>query len=149
MNLRRRIIDLIRPDGPRDLPDFRRRVEWLMLLRLMVTTLLLGLTIFFQLRESGSFFDHPTTPLYILIGTTFLLSLIYAFSLPLIPDLWLFSHFQVMVDVVYDTVLIHFTGGASSIFTLLYIFPIITSGILHMRRGALLPAAATSMLFGD
>ena len=119
-----------------------------MLLRLMVTTLLLGITIFFQLRESREFFIHPATPLYILIGTTFLLSLIYAFSLPLIPDLWVFSYFQVMVDVVYATVLIHFTGGASSVFTLLYIFPIITSGILHMRRGALLTAAATSVLFG-
>lgn len=148
MNLSQRIIDLIRPDGPWDGPDFRRRVEWLMLLRLMVTTLLLGITIFFQLRESREFFIHPATPLYILIGTTFLLSLIYAFSLPLIPDLWVFSYFQVMVDVVYTTVLIHFTGGASSVFTLLYIFPIITSGILHMRRGALLTAAATSVLFG-
>jgi two-component system sensor histidine kinase PilS (NtrC family) len=119
-----------------------------MLLRLMVTTLLLGITIFFQLRETLDFFVHPATPLYILIGTTFLLSLIYAFSLPLIPDLWGFSYFQVMVDVVYDTVLIHFTGGASSIFTILYIFPIITSGILHLRRGALLTAAVTSVLFG-
>ncbi len=60
----------------------------------------------------------------------------------------MFSYFQVMVDVVYATVLVHFTGGASSIFTLLYIFPIITSGILHMRRGALLTAAATTVLFG-
>jgi two-component system sensor histidine kinase PilS (NtrC family) len=148
VNFRRRIIDLIRPDGPWDGPDFRRRVEWLMLLRLMVTTLLLGITIFFQLRETGDSFISPATPLYILIGTTFLLSFIYAFSLPLIPDLWMFSYFQVMVDVVYATVLIHFTGGASSIFTLLYIFPIITSGILHMRRGALLTAAVTSVLFG-
>lgn len=148
MNIGRRITELIRPDGFWDGPDFRRRVEWLMLLRLMVTTLLLGITIFFQLRESRDFFIHPATPLYILIGTTFLLSLIYAISLPLIPDLWMFSYFQVMVDVVYATVLVHFTGGASSIFTLLYIFPIITSGILHMRRGALLTAAATSVLFG-
>lgn len=148
MNLSRRIIDLIRPEGPWNGPEFRRQVEWLMLLRLMVTTLLLGITIFFQLRETLDFFVHPATPLYILIGTTFLLSLIYAFSLPLIPDLWGFSYFQVMVDVVYDTVLIHFTGGASSIFTILYIFPIITSGILHLRRGALLTAAVTSVLFG-
>jgi len=148
VNLSRRIIDLIRPEGPWNGPEFRRQVEWLMLLRLMVTTLLLGITIFFQLRETLDFFVHPATPLYILIGTTFLLSLIYAFSLPLIPDLWGFSYFQVMVDVVYDTVLIHFTGGASSIFTILYIFPIITSGILHLRRGALLTAAVTSVLFG-
>ncbi|MGB6065739.1 MAG: ATP-binding protein [Desulfomonilaceae bacterium] len=148
MNLGRRMVELVRPDAQWDGPEFRRRVEWLMLLRLMVTTLLLGITIVFQLRTSGDYLVNPATPLYILIGTTFLLSLIYAFSLPLIPDLWMFSYFQVMVDVVYATVLIHFTGGASSIFTLLYIFPIITSGILHMRRGALLTAAATSVLFG-
>ncbi len=145
MNLGRRMVELVRPDAQWDGPEFRRRVEWLMLLRLMVTTLLLGITIVFQLRTSGDYLVNPATPLYILIGTTFLLSLIYAFSLPLIPDLWMFSYFQVMVDVVYATVLIHFTGGASSIFTLLYIFPIITSGILHMRRGALLTAAATSV----
>jgi two-component system, NtrC family, sensor histidine kinase PilS len=144
----RSLVKLIRPKGPTDGPEFRRRVEWFMLLRLMVMTLLLVTTIVFQLRGTGDFFIDPAIPLYILIGTTFLLSLIYAFSLPLIPDLWTFSFFQVMVDVIYATVLIHFTGGASSVFTLLYIFPIITSGILHLRRGAIVTASAACLLFG-
>lgn len=148
MFLFRSLVKLIRPKGPTDGPEFRRRVEWFMLLRLMVMTLLLVTTIVFQLRGTGDYFIDPAIPLYILIGTTFLLSLIYAFSLPLIPDLWTFSFFQVMVDVIYATVLIHFTGGASSVFTLLYIFPIITSGILHLRRGALVTASAACLLFG-
>jgi two-component system sensor histidine kinase PilS (NtrC family) len=148
MELGRKIIDLVRPEGFRSGPEFRKRVEWLMLLRLLVTTLLLAVTIFFQLRGAGDFFVHPTLPLYVLIGTIFLLSLLYAFSLPLLPDLWVFSFVQVMVDVIYATVLIHFTGGASSVFTLLYVFPIITSGVLHLRRGALLTAAAAAISFG-
>lgn len=139
---------MIRQEEYIDRPEFTRRVVWLMLLRLLVMTLLLAATIFFQFRGAGTLFIDPAIPLYILIGTTFLLSLIYAFALPLIPDLWLFSFFQVMVDVLYATVLIHFTGGASSVFTLLYIFPIITSGILHLRRGAFVTAATACILFG-
>ena len=119
-----------------------------MLLRLVVTTFLLGATLFFQLQESGSIFVDAAIPLYVLIGAIFLLSLIYALSLPVIPNLGAFSFFQIMVDVVYATVLIHFTGGATSVFTLLYIFPIISAGILNFRRGALLTASISAILFG-
>jgi two-component system, NtrC family, sensor histidine kinase PilS len=146
--LSRRIYDFVRPEGLRNGPEFRKKVEWLMLLRLLITTLLLGITIFFQLRESGEFFEYRTVPLYVLIGTTFFLSIIYAIALPLTPDLWTFSFIQVILDVLYATVLIHFTGGASSIFTILYIFPIITSGFLHFRRGALIIASVAALLFG-
>jgi two-component system, NtrC family, sensor histidine kinase PilS len=148
MPLSRKFSDLIRPEGLRNGPEFRKRVELLLLLRLMVTTLLLATTIFFQLRETGDFLVHPAIPLYVLIGTTFLLSIIYALSLPLLPDLWGFSFFQVMLDLIYATVLIHFTGGASSVFTILYLFPIITSGILHFRQGALITASVACLLFG-
>ncbi len=96
----RSLVTLIRPKEQINGPEFRKRVEWLMLLRLMVTTLLLASTIFFQLRGTGDLFVEAAIPLYILIGTTFLLSLIYTFSLSLIPDLWAFSFFQVMVDVL-------------------------------------------------
>jgi two-component system sensor histidine kinase PilS (NtrC family) len=148
LNILWRIVDLVVPEGNREGPDFRRRVEWMMLLRLVITTLLLGATIFFQFRETQTFFLDPTIPLYILVSATFFLSLIYVFSLPLIVDLWAFSFFQIIVDVFYATVVIYFTGGASSIFTLLYLFPIIASAILHYRRGALIIASLASVLFG-
>lgn len=148
MNMLWRIVGLVMPEGTRDGPEFRRRVEWMMLLRLVVTTLLLGATIFFQFRETRVFFVDPTIPLYILVGATFLLSLIYVFSLPLAADLKAFSFFQIIVDVFYVTVVIYFTGGASSVFTLLYLFPIIAAAILHFRRGALIIASMASVLFG-
>ncbi|MFH1115373.1 MAG: ATP-binding protein [Pseudomonadota bacterium] len=148
MNVIPRIINAVVPPEQKNGRDMRRRVEWLMLLRLMVTTFLLGATLFFQLQESGSIFVDAAIPLYILIGTTFLLSLIYALSLPVIPNLGAFSFFQIMVDVIYITVLIYFTGGASSVFTMLYVFTIVSAGILHFRRGALCIASVSAILFG-
>ncbi|MFH0825475.1 MAG: PAS domain S-box protein, partial [Pseudomonadota bacterium] len=129
-------------------PDLRRRVEWLILLRLLLTTLMLLATIVFQFRELREFLIDLLIPLYVLIGATFLLNLIYAVSLPLIGNLRTFSFFQVMVDVVYYTVLVYFTGGSASAFSFIYIFPIIASGIILFRRPALLTASASCVLFG-
>jgi two-component system, NtrC family, sensor histidine kinase PilS len=142
------IIDFLRPQRSNGGPEFRKRVEWLMLLRLVVTSLLLGITIVCQLREQPEVASEVTLPLYILIGAIFLLSIIYSLYLALVPDLWILSFVQVMVDLLYGTVLIHFTGGATSVFTVLYVFPILTSGILHLRRGALFTAAVASLMFG-
>lgn len=149
MSFLKRTADALLPPVPGTGPEFRRRVEWLMLLRLVVTTLLLGATLFFQLQQHGAVYVESAVPLYILIAATFTLSLIYTLALPRIPDLWQFSFFQAMVDVVYATVVIYFTGGPTSVFTLLYVFPIITSGLLHYRRGALIAASASSVLFGS
>lgn len=147
MKLFSRAIELILPPKLGQVPDYRKRVEWLILLRLVVTTFLLGATLFFQLQESHSLFVDAVVPLYVLVGTIFVLSLIYALSLPAIPHLEIFSFCQVIIDVGYATVLIYFTGGASSAFTLLYIFPIVASGILHLRRGALIIASMCSVIF--
>jgi len=148
LNVLWKAITVFLPEGTGDGADFRKRVEWLILLRLLVTVLLLGATVFFQLQETGSLFFQTVVPLYILIGATFLLSLIYTLSLSVIPNLWAFSFVQIMIDVLYATVLVYFTGGSSSVFTLMYLFPIFSSGILHFRRGAMITACASAVLFG-
>ncbi len=149
MSWRRSVIDLVQPEEVPIGPDYRKRVEWLMILRMVVTTLLLAATIFFHL-EGGTktLIDSAVVPLYVLISATFLLSLLYAVATPRITNLYGFSFFQVFVDVVYCTVLVYFTGGASSAFTPIYIFPIISSGILHFRRGAFWTASSASVFFG-
>ncbi|MBM4327190.1 MAG: PAS domain-containing protein [Deltaproteobacteria bacterium] len=142
---------IVRSIQPKELPsgpEYRKLVEWLMLLRVVVTTLLLVATIFFQLSGRATVATGVLFPLYILIATIFILSLLYALSLPRITNLWGFSFFQVIADLVYYTALVYFTGGASSAFTFIYVFPIVTSGILHFRRGAFLTAAVASILFG-
>lgn len=136
------------PPGPREGPEYRRRVEWLMLIRIFVTSFLLLLTVVLQFTPGLSFVYDPTAPIYIILGNTFVLSLLYALAVPKVSDLKAFSFLQVLIDTVYTTALVAFTGGASSIFTLLYVFPIIASGILHLKRGAIAVASASSLLFG-
>jgi two-component system, NtrC family, sensor histidine kinase PilS len=143
-----RAIYVFLPDEIRDESEFRKRVEWLILFRLVVTSLLLGATVFFQLREANPQFVEAVIPLYGLIGVTFLFSLLYALSVRVVPHIWVFSFFQIMVDAIYATVLVYFTGGSSSAFTFIYIFPIIAAGVLHLRRGALITATVAALLFG-
>jgi two-component system sensor histidine kinase PilS (NtrC family) len=149
VDLLRLLKDLIQIEETPSGPEYRKRVEWLMLLRLVVTNLLLGATIFFHLGGgTGNFGDSAVFPLYILIAATFLLALLYALATPRIHNLYGFSLFQCVVDVAYYTVLVYFTGGAWSAFTPIYVFPIISSGILHFRRGAFVVAGTAAILFG-
>ncbi len=128
--------------------DIKRAVEWLILLRLFITFSVLAITISFQFRESRYFDVNPATPLFIVVGAIFALSLLYALSLDKIGDLSKFSFFQICIDTVYSTVLVQLTGGASSSFTLLYVLPVLAAGILHLRKGALIIASMSSVLLG-
>ena len=148
MNLRRIIAGHFPDNESLSGADFAKRLQWLMLVRLIVNTLLLGATILFHVEHIDSLFAVSAVPLYILICTIFLLSLLYALALPRLRSYWGFSIFQVMVDLGYYTALVYFTGGASSPFLLIYVFPIIASGILHLRRGAYGTACLACMLFG-
>jgi two-component system sensor histidine kinase PilS (NtrC family) len=141
-------LGLDRSEGTRKTEDIKSRVEWLILLRLFITFFILAITILLQFRESRYFDDNPATPLFILVGAIFALSLLYALSLDKIGDLSKFSFFQICIDTVYSTVLVQLTGGASSSFTLLYVFPVLAAGILHLRRGALFIASMSSVLLG-
>jgi len=134
--------------GTEDNNDVRRGVEWLILLRLLITVFILSITIFFYYRQYRYFEVHPATPLFVLLGAVFALSLLYLFSLNRIADLSRFSFFQILVDTVYSTVLVQLTGGASSSFTPLYVMPILAAGILHLRKGALIIASISSVLMG-
>lgn len=128
--------------------DMRRDVEWLILLRLFITFFILAITIFFYHRENRSLELHPAIPLFVLLGAVFALSLLYALLLDRIVDLSRFSFTQLCVDTAYSTVLVQFTGGASSSFTPLYVLPILAAGILHLRRGAFLIGSMSSVLLG-
>jgi two-component system sensor histidine kinase PilS (NtrC family) len=150
VGMMRLLKDFFQPKDSPSGPEYRKRVEWLMLLRLVVTNLLLAATIFFHLSgRAGTLGDSAVFPLYILIGATFFLGLLYAVATPRVENLYGFSLFQCFVDVAYYTVLVYFTGGAWSAFTPIYIFPIISSGILHFRRGAIFTATVASILFGS
>ena len=59
----------------------RNRIKWLMFLRVVVATFLLGGTILLQLREARSLWATELVYFYRLIGLTYAFSLLYVFLL--------------------------------------------------------------------
>jgi len=137
------------PKGGEELWDsLFSKIQWLMLFRAAVVTLLLGATAIVQLRES-QFFQHvPSLYFYALIGFTYALTLIYTLLLRRIKRLRAFAYVQILGDVFFITFLIYLTGGIASIFSWVYILSIFSAGTILYRRGGLLVASASSILYG-
>jgi two-component system sensor histidine kinase PilS (NtrC family) len=125
-----------------------RNVKGLMLGRVIILTLLLTITLLFQLSEKKYFFIPLTNNFYYFIGLFYLVTIVYALSLRKIGDLYRFAIFQIGIDQIFITVLIYFTGGKESFFPITYIFSVIASSMLFYRRGALFSASLSSLLFG-
>ena len=122
-----------------------RRIRWLMGLRLVVVIIFLGSATFIQIKEEPPF---SMAPLYTLIFLTFFFSLIFSLLLNRVRQLELFCYVQIGCDLLLETGLIHYTGGLESGFSFIYIFSIIAGASLLRRRGSLLVASVSSILFG-
>jgi two-component system sensor histidine kinase PilS (NtrC family) len=125
----------------------RSRLQWLMLFRVLFTTMLLGATVLLHWqRHSLVLLDPPMLIIYGIIGATYLLTVIYA---RLFPRLSLSSHVQMQLslDAMLVTAVVYVTGGYGSVFSFLYLVVIIYSSIFMGRRGILAVAAFCSALY--
>lgn len=123
----------------------QRGLVWLIGARVVVSTLLLGSGVVFQVSAPGSL---PVDPFFFLIGLTYSLSVIYAITLPYVERRpWLLD-LQFACDAITVTAVLHFTGGIASYFPLLYALPIVGAGTLQRRAGGLRIAALSSVAFG-
>src|SRR4030042_660506 len=129
-------------------PKMLRNVKGLMLGRVIILTLLLTITLLFQLSEKKYFFIPLTNHFYYFIGLFYLVTIAYALFLRKIKDLQRFAFIQIGIDHLFITVLIYFTGGKESFFPITYIFSVIASSMMFYRRGALLSASLSSLLYG-
>jgi two-component system sensor histidine kinase PilS (NtrC family) len=128
--------------------DFKDKLKWLMLFRVLFSTLLLGSSIVLQLGDSPPPIGPPLKFLYGLIAAIFFLSIIYALLLDRVKKPILFAYVQILVDTLVVTVILFVTGSFSSIFSFLYLVVIIYSSILLSIRGTLIIAAICSIQFG-
>jgi len=110
----------------------------------VVTTLLLAaLIIQFTVGEV-----LPIDYLYIVAGTTYILTLIYIALGFMIPSRSINVMLQIAGDLLVETLLVYFTGGLDSPFSFLYLVSIITASMLLYRRGGLLAASGAVILYG-
>jgi two-component system sensor histidine kinase PilS (NtrC family) len=129
-------------------PKMLINVKALMLGRMIILTLLLTITLVFQVSENKIFFVPLTNTFYYFIGFFYLVTIVYALFLKKIKDLYRFAFSQIIIDQFFITALIYFTGGKESFFPITYIFTIIASSTILYKRGALFSASLSSFLYG-
>jgi two-component system sensor histidine kinase PilS (NtrC family) len=129
-------------------PKMLINVKALMLGRIIVLTLLLTITLVFQISEKTIFFLPLTNTFYYFIGLFYLVTIVYALFLKKVKDLYRFAFSQIIIDQFFITALIYFTGGNESFFPITYTFTIIASSMIFYKRGALFSASLASFLYG-
>jgi two-component system sensor histidine kinase PilS (NtrC family) len=110
----------------------------------IVTTLLLAsLIIQFTVREL-----LPINYIYLTAGLAYALTLVYIGVGQLLGSRRVNLMVQIAGDLIVETLLVYFTGGLNSPFSFLYLVSIITASMLLYRRGGLLAASGSAILYG-
>jgi two-component system sensor histidine kinase PilS (NtrC family) len=124
------------------------RLQLLMFLRVGLVSLLLGVAIIIQVRETKTYFGEILNAHYLLIALIYFLTFFYVVALNYIKNFSRFAYLQLLIDTIFITAIIYTTGGIESIFSLLYLLNIISGGIILHRRGGMIIASFSSILYG-
>jgi two-component system, NtrC family, sensor histidine kinase PilS len=128
-------------------PDLRRRLTYLMLFRVALITLVLGATTLLYWLGDADLAAPGSLLLYGIIGTTYLLTIIYVGALRRLTRLSRLAHTQLAVDLVIASLLVHMTGGAQSAYTFFYPLTIIGAATVCSRDATIWVALAAALLF--
>ncbi len=126
--------------------DIKARIYWLMGWRVVLVTLLLGLSLTFQVTKG-----ERVETFYALIVFTYAVTILYALVVRWLSDsefLVQFAWAQIAVDFMLETVLIARTGGIESPFAVLYVISVTVASLVPRRRVGLLTASLCIILFG-
>jgi len=124
------------------------RLRLLMFLRVALVSLLLGVAIIIQVRETKTFFGEIVNAYYCLIAAVYLLTFLYVIAFRYVRNLTKFAYVQILLDTILITAIIHTTGGIESMFSLVYPLSIISGSIILYRRGGLMVASFSIILYG-
>jgi len=128
------------------MPELKTRLHWLMGLRVVVVTLMLGLSLAFQSTRGELV---PTFSALIIL--TYATTIVYALLLRRLSApaaLTAFTWVQVGLDFVLETVLVARTGGIESPFAVLYVITVTVASLVPHRRVGLVTGAGCTLLFG-
>ena len=124
--------------------DLRYTLARLIVIRAIVSSLLLGAAIVAQVTAPGSL---PIDPFFVLIAVTYGMTAVYAATLRLVDrHRWLID-VQLGADALIVSAFIYVTGGVTSVFSSLYVLPIMAASTVQFRRGALVVATFSTMVY--
>ncbi|HEY5948771.1 MAG TPA: ATP-binding protein [Kofleriaceae bacterium] len=133
---------LVRTPAATPISDVRRRVTRLLLLRTLVITVVLGLSVWALLRG-----EAPARAAVWLqsaiIAATYLASIVFGVLLRQGFDPKRVARPMMANDLVLTSALVYVTGGAQSPYTFLYALTIVAAGALSFRRGAVIVTLAS------
>src|SRR5258708_443305 len=125
--------------------DLRRKLRWLIAIRAVISTVLLGGATFAQITAPGSF---PVNPFFFLIGMTYALTALYAATLRYVDRYRWLVDLQLAGDALVVSAFIYFTGGITSYFSSLYVLGVVAASTVQFRRGGMLVAVLSAVLYG-
>jgi two-component system, NtrC family, sensor histidine kinase HydH len=123
------------------------KLRWLMLARVVFTTLLLGATVYFQWHHPTAVFAPVVTTLYLLIVAIFILSLLYGIVFHRIRRQSLFAYIQIGIDSFIVSLIVLITGGFYSLFSFFYLVVIIYASMILFMKGGMVLAAISSLQY--
>jgi two-component system sensor histidine kinase PilS (NtrC family) len=123
--------------------EVRRKLSWLIAIRVVISTLFLGWATLVQIRTPGL----DASSLFGLIGLTYALSVLYATLLPWAGRAHWAVDVQLAGDVLVVSAFIALTGGVNSYFSSLYVLPVLAAAGLQRRRGAVMVAVLDALVY--
>ena len=124
--------------------DIRRKLFWLIAIRVGISTLLLGSAVFVQLTAPGTF---PGEPLFLLIGATYALNILWSITLKWAERFRWMVDVQLACDALIVSGFIAVSGGITSYFAALYVLPIAAASSVQFRRGGMMIATLSALLY--
>jgi two-component system, NtrC family, sensor histidine kinase PilS len=122
----------------------RRKIAWLIAIRAIISTILLGSAIVTQITAPGSF---AVDPFFFLIGLTYALTIAFALTVRYVDEYRWLVDVQLAGDALIVSAFIYVTGGITSYFTSLYVLPIVAASTVQFRRGGMLVATLSTVLY--
>lgn len=135
-------------NGQKSLDTFlRRQIRYVLLIRVVLFSFILGTSSVLQEQR-----HELNLPPFILILSfiifVYLFSIGSEFILRRKTHFNTFAYIQTFSDSIFISILVYFTGGQTSIFSIIYFFPVVSSGILLRKAGGITMASANVFLFG-
>lgn len=125
----------------------KKQIQWLLFFRVLFLSLMLGISVLLQ-TKTPSIFLPPLHYLAYFIAGLYLFTILSALVVRMIQCYSRFGYLQITLDTLLVTLLVFSTGGSQSVFTVVYFFPIVMGAFMLFRRGSLLFAALSTLLFG-
>lgn len=123
----------------RNRSELLSRIKWFMLLRLILTSVLLGISPF--VLGQGS------TPFFFIIGLLYCATVVYSILLKTSVPLRIQAYGQFFFDVAIITMLLSFTGGIDSNFVLLYVMSIVFASIIIGGQAGMVISSSCSVFY--